>query len=167
MAIPSVVGRWEVLPPGRHVATLDEIEAYFVSGAPFAADRALIFDALRTWKALVEQIIPVSRYWVDGGFVTLKPWAPPSDVDVTIICQESDLNSLGEREQQQLQRLLTVVGDPGPRVAPMGGLVDAYLTPRSGPTANVPYWANWWAQVRDVDGSVVPSEQKGFLEVIP
>lgn len=166
MTIPSVVGSEAVLPPGRHQATLDEIEAYFVIDAPFPEERALIFNAFRTWKALVEQIIQVNRYWVDGGFVTHKPWAAPSDVDVMLLCQESDLNALGKEERERL-RLLRTITNGGKRAQPMGGKVDAFVIPRSGPDANAGYWHEQWSKVRGADGASLDSEVKGYLEVIP
>jgi hypothetical protein len=166
MAIPQVVGDEALLPPGRHRATLDEIEAYFVQAAPFNGERALIFQAFKTWVALVEQILPGSRYWIDGGFVTHKPWNAPSDVDVMILCKEETLNALRPDEQARLQQLLTAPASPGKaRVQPMGGLVDGFVTVR-GSAGNADYWMEQWSRVKGADGSRILALTKGFLEVV-
>lgn len=166
MTIPQVNANEWLLPLGRHQATLDEIEALFVTEAPFSEQRALIFSAFTTWVTLVEQVLPVSRYWIDGGFVTHKGWAPPSDVDVTILCQENDLDALGPAEQNRLGLLLTTPSDgQRPRIQPMGGLVDAFVTKR-GPSGNAPYWNQQWSKVRGADGNELVNLSKGFLEVI-
>lgn len=167
MAIPEVVGEMGLLPPGRHPASMAEVEGRFVLEAPFSGERAIIAQSLNTWMMLVEQLVPVSRYWIDGGFVTHKTWAAPSDVDVTIICQEADLARLGEDGYERLRRLLTEVRPDGTRIKPMDGRVDAFLTTRSGPDANVPYWMSWWANVRAENGTILDGLTKGYLEVIP
>ncbi len=168
MAIPQVQGVEALLPPGRHRATLAEIEAYFVTTAPYDQRRVIVFQALRTWLALVDQLLPNSRYWINGGFVTHKPWAAPSDVDVMILCKENVLNALSIEEQAQLDRLLTVPASPGrPRIQPMSGLVDGFLTVRgyvgSGDAA---FWMKQWSRVKGADGSAITSLSKGFLEVV-
>ena len=166
MAIPLVVGDEGLLPAGRHRATIDEIEMYFVVDAPFSERRALVFQALKTWLALVEQLLPGARLWVDGGFVTHKPWNGPSDVDVMILCQADDVNRLSATQQIDLENLLTQPAGPGrARSQPMGGLVDAYLTFR-GPSGNADYWMRQWSQVKGRDGSEIRSLTKGFLEVM-
>jgi hypothetical protein len=166
MAIPKVVGEEALLPPGRHRATLDEIEEYFVDLAPFATERAVIFGAFKAWFTLVDKILPQSRYWVDGGFVTHKTWSAPSDVDVMILSKEATLNSLGQFEQAQLQELLTIPASQGTaRRQPMAGLVDGFVAVR-GNTGNVDYWMSQWSRVRGVDGSEIVTLTKGFLEVV-
>ncbi|MGV8882560.1 MAG: DUF6932 family protein [Rhodoglobus sp.] len=166
MAIPLTGGSEGLLPQGRHPATLEEIEALFVTAAPFPEQRALIFSAFTTWVTLVEQVLPVSRYWIDGGFTTHKTWAAPSDVDVTILCQEKDLDALGPAEQDRLGLLLTTPADgQRPRIQPMGGLVDAFVTTR-GASGNAPYWNQQWSKVRGADGKELVNLSKGFLEVI-
>jgi hypothetical protein len=115
--------------------------------------------------ALVEKLIPDARFWIDGGFVTHKPWAAPSDVDVMILCQQAVLDSLSLQDEIQLSSLMTIAASgSSPRWQPMGGLVDAFLTVR-GPAGNAPYWFNLWGQVRGEDGSRVITLTKGFLEV--
>jgi hypothetical protein len=165
MVIPVVAGSEAILPAGRHRTDLAEIEAYFVSAAPFSTERQLVFDAFKTWMTLVDQLLPNSRYWIDGGFVTHKTWAAPSDVDVTILCQASAVDALTPAEQSRLDSLLTVPAAPGrARLQPMGGLVDAFLVTRASP--DVPYWITQWSRVKGADGSEVRTITKGFLEVV-
>ena len=166
MAIPAVEGEEALLPQGRHRTDLDEIEAYFVAAAPFSEERAIVFAAFRTWFTLIGQLIPSARFWIDGGFVTHKPWAAPSDVDVMILCQAEVVDSLTTTEQDRLDQLLTIPASPGrPRFQPMGGLVDAFIAYRSSPD-DAPYWNAQWSRVKGADGSEVLALSKGFLEVV-
>jgi hypothetical protein len=68
---PNAIGE---LPPGIHTATLDEIEAVFVT----TPRRHLLFVGLR--RAVQNlQAAGVRRIFIDGSFVTTK--ADPNDVD--------------------------------------------------------------------------------------
>ncbi|SKC47501.1 DUF6932 family protein [Plantibacter cousiniae (nom. nud.)] len=159
MVIPAFdEGAW-YLPEGIHVADLAEVEARFVDAAPFAAERAHVFAAFRVWGDLVRTLVPEARMWVDGGFVTHKPWAAPSDVDVTFLVTPAALNALSPAEQAQVEKLLT-----GDGYKPMSGLVDAYLITR-GDVDRTVYWRDWWATVVDERHEPVQGVKKGFLEV--
>ena len=165
MSIPTVIGKFATLPFGRYRATLDEIEQVFVHDAPFAAERAQVFQAFHVWFSLMDGMLPGARYWVDGGFVTHKDWAAPSDVDVMMLCTSEQLNALNDQEQERFAQLLTVAAPGTPRVQPMGGLVDAYYVVR-GNVDHVIYWQNLWSKVRDRNGNEVLNSIKGFVEVM-
>ncbi|TFC83716.1 hypothetical protein E3T23_01785 [Cryobacterium cheniae] len=166
MTIPAVSGDYALLPPGRHSATLAEMETYFVSQAPFSSERELLFQAFKTWLSIVDQLLPSSRYWVDGGFVTHKPWSAPSDVDVMILCKQEAVDALKQEEQTRLEQLFTSAAAGMPRFQPMGGLVDAFLCYR-GTNGKADYWMKQWSRVKDSDGNEVLGVEKGFLEVLP
>lgn len=68
------------LPPGRHVATVEEIEQVFVDGFPGSTTRAVIFRQWRILCEAVERIIPIEQQWVYGSFVTRKE--NPADIDL-------------------------------------------------------------------------------------
>ena len=164
MPIPAPDGPLGILPPGIHRATLDELEVAFVDNAPFGDERRLVFQAFRTWFAFVDAMLPNSRYWIDGGFVTHKTSDPPSDIDVMIFCAGSQLNALNNLQQQRFQQLMTAKDARGNRVQPMGGVVDAFYTVR-GNTDRVIYWRNLWSTVKDQFG-VATGLTKGFVEVL-
>lgn len=156
-------GTW-YLPHGLHAATLDEIEERFVITAPFSDRRRTVFDAFRLWHEIITGIVPDARFWVDGGFVTHKPWAAPSDVDVTVMLRPDDLNNLTDDEQQRLAPMFTAPGPP--RQQPMSGLVDAFICLR-GDVDKTLYWREHWSTVLDQNREKVPGTQKGFVEVRP
>lgn len=158
-----------LLPVELHVTTLDEIERVFVREAPFSNERALIFDALRIYARLVWARFPEAVLWVDGGFVTHKDWAPPKDVDVTVVLTGmADYDPHEHPEDVPLWTLMDVsAGRPSlasiERVQPMGGLVDGFYAPGDN-AATVTFWTGWWKRLSKQDGQVVPNA-KGFVEV--
>lgn len=162
--IPAFEGGAWYLPEGLHAATLDEIEECFVVAAPFTDRRRVVFDAFRLWHGIVTSVLPDARFWVDGGFVTHKPWAAPSDVDVTVMLRPDDLNNLTDDEQQRLAPMFTAPGPP--RYQPMSGLVDAFVC-RRGDVDNTLYWREHWSTVLDENRVTVTGTHKGFLEVKP
>lgn len=160
MAIPDLDQRG-LLPSGRHPATMDEIEATFVIGAPCEARRRDLFVAFRSWLSAVRVILPSDdlTLWVNGGFVTRKP-SPPGDIDVAAFVPRGAVNSLSPLVGLQLQLLLTFTGNK-----PMGGLIDAYIAEPS--VERRRYWNEQWSRVRAPDGSIIAGIKKGYLEVRP
>lgn len=166
MVLPVVGGAHSALPPGRHQATLDELRDHFVTNAPFTPERALVFQAFETWLTLVDGLLPGSRYWVNGGFVTHKPWAAPSDIDVVVVAKRETLNALSEAQQAQFESLLTD-NSGSSRIQPMGGLIDGFYTIRGSVGQGDPaYWHQQWSQVTGPDKKPVAGAIKGFVEVI-
>jgi hypothetical protein len=165
MTLPALEGPIGLLPPGRHTTTLDEIEQQFVAEAPFAAERALVFAAFRVWVAQMAAMLPGTRYWVNGGFVTHKPWAAPSDIDVVILVRAADVNALPSHHQDLFSASFTAADAGGRRVQPMGGLVDAYFGLRDEPD-RATYWHEFWGKVKLEDGTESATDRKGYVEVI-
>lgn len=157
-----------MLPPNAtpYPSTLEEIEQVFVIGAPFEARRKLIFRALTFYCELVWAQSPNARLWINGGFMTLKSWAPPEDVDVVIVIPDVDKPLL---TPSGLAPLLTaekalISGNKFEAVRPLGGLVDGYFAMESN-RASMEKWNNQWSQVRQSDGTIDPALRKGFVEV--
>lgn len=76
--IPEFVdigGPWRVLPPGVHVATLDEVEVRFA----VSAHRKRLFFGFRNGVIALRKA-GCNRILLDGSFVTEKPF--PGDFDV-------------------------------------------------------------------------------------
>lgn len=67
-----------LLPPGLHLADMDEIEERFGKSTP---KRKNLFERLRMFVELA-QYCGALRMFVNGSFVTAKP--EPNDVDVAI-----------------------------------------------------------------------------------
>jgi hypothetical protein len=167
--LPELDG-W-LLPPGRHVATLDEVRDRFVARAPYAAERAPLFDALRWYAGQVGRLFWTGSLWIDGGFVTYKPWAPPDDVDVTIVVRRALTRALSEAQRARLYELVTLQGvyarEPAvatPRVRPMAGMVDAFFC-RADDRAQLAVMHETWSRVRGENGEVLPDVTKGYVEV--
>ena len=111
----------------------------------------------------MQQINVSGTLWVDGGFVTHKQ-SPPADVDVVLRAKDSVIDQLNASEQTSFSSLLTEHTEQGVRIQPMGGLVDAFFSPRSQPDRTL-YWREMWSKVKAPDGSTVSNLEKGFLEV--
>ncbi|WP_410004008.1 DUF6932 family protein [Curtobacterium sp. TC1] len=165
MPIPSTSGPYGLLPPGKHPCSMDEIQQVFVLGAPFSSERQVIFDAFSVWMDSVRSLFPGARCWVDGGFVTHKSWAAPTDIDVAFFVRQSDLDALDPSQQAIFESLQTDKNAAGVRVQPMGGKVDGFVGLRSDPDTTL-YWRQFWGQVKGPDGAQVQNTEKGFLEVI-
>jgi hypothetical protein len=155
-----------LLPVGRHAAGLDDLRALFVDNAPFSPAREQAWRAFILYTELLWERLPDTRLWVDGGFVTHKPWAAPHDVDVAILVGQDDWNALSASDRVQL---LTRIENPETgecRVQPMGGLVDAHLVPL-GSDAAAQVFDRIWSRVKLEDGSIHPTASKGYVEVQP
>jgi hypothetical protein len=154
--------RGEVLVPGRHAATLREVEDLFVSNAPFSSERSRIFAALSLYIDQVRKVLPnATVLWVNGGFVTHKPWAPPEDVDVVLPVVAASVNAL---EEQAIKQLFSYFLPNGNKVQPMAGLVDGFVFDQTSPDQHA-YWNGLWSRVLDSAKAQVPGAVKGYLEV--
>ncbi len=160
-----------LLPAGQHTATWSDIEQRFVKEAPYPKERSLIFDALRLHVRLMSELLARGKVWIDGGFVTHKPWSGPDDVDLAYLVPRDLVNDLPKHLHARLAAMITLQGvsaqHPGlqqSRVQPMGGLVDAFIV-MDDDTSAIAYWATQWTRVKGEDGSPVDELCKGYLEV--
>lgn len=160
MPIPATGGQYAILPPGLHAATLNEVYETFVEQAPFRPRRELIFRALTLYIDLVSPQFTACRYWINGGFVTHKPWAEPEDADVVVVVPPGEHTKV---TQPDFMPLLTLGSNAGDKVHPMGGLIDGFVA-IDHPAALAP-WNIMWSSVRDEHHNVVTGVNKGFLEV--
>lgn len=148
-----------MLPAARHKATAAEVYDLFVTQAPYAPRRKVIWDAFEAWVPLIRPLLPTARLWIDGGFVTHKGWAAPKDVDVCILVHPSEY---ALADSAALAPLLTEKRSGVPRVQPMNGLVDSHIGHQG---ADAYFWADTWSTVLDAQRNVVDGERKGFVEV--
>lgn len=153
------------LPPGRHEASLAEIKAKFVDGAPHPGRRALIFRMLELYAELVWDLLPGATLWVDGGFVTHKA-DEPHDVDVVVVADPVVASAVPIEKLVPLMSLHRVsMEQPRPvglwKLQPMGDLIDGFFT-TSDDSAALAFWDRMWSQVNPKTGS----GYKGYLEVV-
>jgi hypothetical protein len=80
------------LEPGRHEATLAEIEAVFVAGFPASTRRGPLFDSFRALRAAMMRVVPIREQWVNGSFVTDK--SEPGDIDLVTIFDGETVDAL-------------------------------------------------------------------------
>jgi hypothetical protein len=81
-----------LLPTGRHLATIQEIEQAFVLSFPGSTTRRTVFTGWVRHRSKLEAIVPVKVQWVDGSFVTSVE--NPADVDVINWISRGDWESL-------------------------------------------------------------------------
>jgi hypothetical protein len=159
------------LPPGRHAASLAEVESLFVVAAPNQPRRRHLWTAMQLHMREMLDTFGPAVVWIDGGFVTHKKEAP-EDVDLVYVVPGAELDRAFQRDSRKVLELLTlkdlIIGDPGPlglqRLQPVGGLVDAFVVAAELPQG-LAYWDWAWSLVKASDGSIVPGAQKGYLEV--
>jgi hypothetical protein len=167
LPIPATGGQYATLPVGRHVATLDEVYASFVEGAPFRPRRELIFRALSLYIDLVSPEFSSSRYWIDGGFVTHKTWEQPEDADIVVVVPPSEHGKVWDADFLPLWSLLEVLPKQpavySDKVHAMGGLIDTFILPDE-PVQLRPFDL-LWSKVRDENHNEVLGVRKGYLEV--
>ncbi|WP_108719513.1 hypothetical protein [Miniimonas sp. S16] len=150
----------ELLRLGRHRASMAEVEEVFVVGAPFEAERRILWDAFKAYRSVALAHYPSARFWVNGGFVTHKTWAAPHDIDVCVVVPGAEVLAVG----QAGEHLWTTPGPP--RIQPMAGLVDGFLAVAE-MLDDLNYWRSMWTSVTDSDGTADPGRRKGYLEVEP
>ncbi len=149
-----------LLPAGRHPATLAQIEERFVREAPFPDDRRPLFDALQLYADRVWKVAGDAPLWVNGGFVTHKPWAAPEDIDVVFV-----LTARQARDTPMfvLGPLCSAKLPSGGKSKAMGGLIDGFCI--DGRAALERYWDGLWSSVTDEHKVKIEGLVKGYLEV--
>ena len=155
--------KFGLLPEGRHEASLDEVADLFVSNGPFGSERAVIWQAFLVWEGLIRRHLPTAVLWINGGFVTHKTWAAPSDIDVFVLARPSEINAVGP---SALLPLLTHRDAANQRIQPMSGLVDGHIGGR-GDAAVITNYHETWRAVTDENKDEVAGLFKGYVEVKP
>ncbi|HTQ21977.1 DUF6932 family protein [Mycobacterium sp.] len=161
MAIPATGGPYATLPVGRHSATFDEVYEHFVEKAPFRERRELIYEALRLYAKVVAKEFSDVTLWINGGFVTHKPWAAPNDTDVAAVVPMTDDTNMCSNTD--CLRFLTLQGVmvaipttmvPVPRIQPMAGLIDSFVVPDD--PIQTAVWDHDWSRVTDQNQNLLP-----------
>lgn len=168
-ALPALDPFLGTLPPNPspYRVTLSDVHSLFVANAPFKERRERLFQAFTLFADTVWAEIPAALLWVDGGFITHKPWEEPHDVDVAIIADDVSIDakrSLATRGLLTFADLSGSVNEKPLRIGklvPFGGMIDSYLAS----SATAAFYRHQWSRVRGPDGQIMPNVSKGFLEV--
>ncbi|MEW1882175.1 hypothetical protein AB0O58_21045 [Rhodococcus sp. NPDC080181] len=110
-----------------------------------------------------------ARLWIDGGFVTQKPWAAPEDADIVVVVpMEEYVAKVNDPRWFPLWTFLNATSSEPSRwtekLHPMGGLLDTFLMPDVEDALGI--WDLRWSSVNGPNGELVPGAVKGYLEVI-
>lgn len=187
--LPPVDQSTGFLPPGIHPCSWAELEQVFVDEAPHRDHRRRRLHALEVYVESLDELLPGSTLWVDGGFVSHKR-DPPFDIDVLVKAKPgawAALMKLVDGEQQafaawvqagqqgyppktpnltQLSGLMTHQdvnvsgGGYFPRIQPFGGRVDGFIVPADSKQVLDRFRREWMV---DISTGV----KKGFVEVKP
>jgi hypothetical protein len=153
------------LIPGTHRASWDDIKQIFVINAPNSNVRADLYGELMKWVEAVQAILPISKFWVNGGFVTHKSQIP-EDIDVVAF---SPCTSFTVGNKTQLDSLRTQHGPKfGTKNKPIafGEKIDTYIVPQT--ISMQVQWGLEWARVRDPETRMeIVGASKGFIVVMP
>lgn len=91
------------LAPGRHLATLDEVEKVFVQQFPSSESRPVLFESFKLVRRAIQRVVPIKEQWVKGSFVTDK--LEPGDIDVVTILRAEDVDGLDDVDTTLLKGL--------------------------------------------------------------
>ena len=175
------------LPPGRHPATLPEIDQHFVAAFPRSSTRTEIWEGflsyLTTWDAAEQGAgAEILRgVWIGGSFTsdTLNP----SDIDVSPIYDKAALDALsGKMGSGRVKELIThrarVVNayKVEPFALPWLSIASTLLPDRLPPAQRDALAARggldaWWGRTRPSGPRAAPLApstlaDRGYLEVI-
>jgi hypothetical protein len=186
--LPPIDPNTLFLPPGVHACTLAEFEYTFVDCAPNVDHRRKRFSALRLFIDVVDDLLPDSTLWLDGGFVSHKS-AAPFDIDVLVKTKPTHWAALNRTMQAEIQALMAWVragqqgsepkmptyttfgglqthqnvkvgSTPYPRIQPYGGYLDTFFVPADA-RAVLNNFERWWKT------DFATGTSKGFVEVKP
>ena len=177
MVLPALVGSpaGRVLPPApfphTHQASLEELYERFVEQAPFRESRERLFQALRLYLDDVLSFAPVHSAWINGGFITLKEWGPPQDIDLVLKVSATEMNMLSAELRKRFRRAMTLPsgidqsGKDLGKTAPMNGMIDAYYL-LDNQMEDARRWHAQWSSLRGPEGHTLDDTHKGFVEVM-
>lgn len=175
------------LPPGRHPATLPEVQAQFVDAFASSATRAGIWrgflDYLENWAAAenVAGVDVLHGVWIAGSFTT--DTINPSDIDVSPIYDKGALLALNGKPGSGLIKRLFEHRDRvvatykvEPFAVPWHPIASTLLPERLQPHERDALAVrggldSWWGRTRPPGPRVAPLPpttlaDRGYLEVI-
>jgi hypothetical protein len=157
MALDFLPGS-DVLPPGRHTATVDEVEAAFVDAFSNSTRRRPLFESWLAVREAITRIVTVETEWLDGSYVTAKD--EPNDIDLVTHILGTSLDGLDAADQAMLRGLTSN------KLSEALHGCDSYICPVYPPghvhhgayQAAFAYWDKWFSHDRN-------GQPKGYVEV--
>ena len=92
------------LPPGRHVATVQEVREALVAAFPTSTTRGAIFRYWHDHRRALEEIVEVHCQWLAGSFASDKE--DPADADVVTVLDGPAFDALPRHQRILVQSLI-------------------------------------------------------------
>jgi hypothetical protein len=147
------------LQPGRHVATLEEIETTLVGAFPGSTTRSRLFDRYELIRRAILRLVPIREQWLNGSFVSDK--LDPGDIDVVTVLDSDHTDQLDDAEELLLSPLLAQ--DFTRDIHGCHSFAVAYYpdghAARAEYEAQAAYWDRQWGHDRD-------DRAKGYIVVM-
>jgi hypothetical protein len=94
----------DVLPPGRHSASVLEVEAALVGRFPASARRRPLYQRWLAVREAIRRIVVVEKEWLDGSYVTREQ--EPQDIDMVSHLPHDTVDGLDEAGKAMLLGLI-------------------------------------------------------------
>ena len=137
--VVSKVDAEPLLTVGPHAFDLQLLEEVTVKDFNGSKRRAKLFKSLESLVSELDNEAASCELWIDGSFLTKK--AEPEDIDLTIVIDEAELNSLSV----YLQNVIIAVACGG---HPLGKELDCFIIRAADQKARA-YWDDFWSSGRD------------------
>lgn len=93
-----------IFPPGFHDIDKDDIPDLFVNSFNNHTHREYLTERLFAYLDEFEKLGLSAEVWLDGSYTTYKP--EPKDIDLLIICNQSEINKLPASMRPKIKELL-------------------------------------------------------------
>lgn len=103
----------DILPPGSHTATADEINETLVEAFPASRTRKPIFGDWSRLLPTMAAAVPLHRQWIHGSYVTAK--LDPGDVDLLSHYDGPKFDELDPGARDRFNALISGKGAVAPR----------------------------------------------------
>jgi hypothetical protein len=134
-----------LLPPGRHVFSVEGLRQLTVDAFPGSTQRPLIFAELERLISDLSKYALVGELWIDGSFLTEKSAPEPDDVDLSFVFHVDDL----QRRDAETQQFVLHTLNGSKKYSPLLDTYICVLFYRNDPrrsTSRQDYWAEKWSK---------------------
>lgn len=129
-----------LLPPGFHDIDIQNLDNIFVNNFTNSDRRRHLVNQLRIFLNELLQVKASFEIWLDGSFLTLKD--EPDDIDLLIVYDKNQLNSLTDYEKKILNSLFN---RPTSKIRYD---LDILICPNNDEN-NRSYWRGWFGFTRN------------------
>ena len=92
-----------LLAAGMHNMTLSDLKSVFVDPFENIERRAVLLDRFEAFVSCLNDVPIKMEVWIDGSFATTKDY--PGDIDLVVIFDKDEVNSLPQDKQNILREL--------------------------------------------------------------